>query len=251
MNPTGKHLLLILLSPALAITPLSAQEKMEIKYLAPDAATVAQIKSSLALDQSTPKETMEIYFFDTPSLTLLKDQHLALRLRKKGKTWTFTVKERPTPLQPGEAGTNAKIETDESIAHLEKVRSCSIDSKPSTASIKAALKSDSIAGLLSLSQKDFFKKQLHQIAWDQVRCFPKIQSRRWTLPDSKTLDAESWQYPGGEVLEISYKSEAKDPAIAEKNFTTWLTAHSINSADGKGMKTSTVLETLTKQLTPK
>lgn len=135
----GKRILVLPAPLTFAIPALDAQEKLEIKYPAPAAPAVARIKATLALDQSTPREIMEIYFFDTPSLTLLKDQHLALRLRKKGEIWTFTVKERPTTLQPGEAGSKAIIETDESIAQLEKARSCSIDSKFSITTVKAAL----------------------------------------------------------------------------------------------------------------
>jgi len=251
MNSVGRHLILLLAPLACATAPLLADEKVEIKYLAPDAASVSQIKTSLALDKTPPGAVMEIHFFDTPSLTLLKDQHLALRLRKKGDTWTFTVKERPTTRQPDEVGLGGELETDESIATLDKVRSYSIDSKPSAASIKAALEQDSVQSLLSLAQRSFLEKRPHPIPWEKVRCFPKIEARRWTLTDFDNLSAESWQYPGGEVLEISYKAKAKNAATAEKKFATWLTAHAIKPEKSGGMKTSTVLETLSKHLPPR
>ena len=57
--------------------------KIEIKYLAPDDTILRQIKTDLKLDDIAPDEKMDIYFFDTPSLTLLNEQHLVLRLRRK------------------------------------------------------------------------------------------------------------------------------------------------------------------------
>lgn len=251
MRSPARFLLLLTTALASAAPSLLAQDTIEIKYLAPDAASVTRIKSSLSLDQTPPGELMEIHFFDSPSLALLKDQHLALRLRKKGKTWTFTLKERPTALTPDDIGLNGELETDESIGTLEKAVSYSIDSHPCAASIKAALEKDSIQCLLSLAQQDFLQKRARPIEWDQIRCLPQIEARRWTLPDFESLTVESWQYPGGEVLEISYKARSKDPATAEKKFTNWLTAHAINPKEGGGLKTNTVLETLSKQLSPK
>jgi uncharacterized protein YjbK len=248
MKLSGRRFLLLFAPLALATPSLFAQEKLEIKFLAVDAATIGSIKTSLALDKTTAGEPVEIHFFDTPSLTLLKEQKLTFQLRRKGKTWTFTIREALPGDQPRPEITTASIDTEESIATLEKLQFHSIDSNPSNASIKAALESDSIEGLLSLPQQDFLKRRSHQIPWDRLRSFPTIEARRWSLDDSKTLAADTWQYPGGELLEITYKTKPKDPTTAEKKFTTWLTDHAIKPKEGGSTKTTTVLEALTKQL---
>lgn len=251
VNITGPHLLRIIVSLTLAAASLAAGQKVELHYLAPDAATAGKMRSALTLDAIPPQDTMEIYFFDTPSLTLLKDQHLILRLRKKGKTWTFTVKERPTHLPPEADGYPGTLEIDESISTGEKVPAYSVDCNPSMASVKAAIEEESIRPILSLPQQDFLKERLNKIPWAEVRCFPKIEARSWKLPDSANLTAEEWKYPGGEFLELSYKSTSKDPTTDQKKFTTYLTAHTLKPEAGGALKTPTALEALAKQLPKK
>lgn len=194
---------------------------------------------------------MEIYFFDTPSLTLLKDQHLILRLRKKGETWTFTVKERPTTQTHESDGYPGTLETDVAIGSKEKVPTYSIECNPSMASVRAAIDQHSIRGMFSLPQRDFLKERLDQIPWEAVRSFPKIEARRWKLPESANLTAEEWTYPTGEVLELSCKAKTTDTAAAEKKFTTYLTDLKIDPKTGSGLKTTIVLETLARRLPPK
>ncbi|MEO8613913.1 MAG: hypothetical protein ABI600_02140, partial [Luteolibacter sp.] len=139
------------------------------------------------------------------------------------------------------------LETDEAIGTGVKVLSYSVDCNPSMASIKAAIEQHSIRGMLSLPQQDFLNERLTQIPWDQVHSFPKIEARRWKLPDSGNLTAEEWKYPGGETLELSYKATSKDPATAETKFTTFLTTHAIKPESGGAMKTTTALEALARQ----
>ena len=251
VNTTGTRLLLHLISLSLAAASLAAGQKAELHYLTADSTTAGQLRNTLALDATPPQDTMEIYFFDTPSLTLLKDQHLILRLRKKGLTWTFTLKERPTTQPPEADGYPGSLETEVAIGSGEKCPSYSIDCNPSMASVRAAIDQHSIRGMLSLAQQDFLKERLDQIPWDKVRCFPEIVGRRWKLPESDKLTAEEWKYPGGEILELSYKATSKDPATDEKKFTAWLTAHALKPETGVAMKTPTALEALKTQLPPK
>ncbi len=250
MNTTGTRLLKVIASLTLVAASLATGQKIELHYLAPDTAASA-IKVALALDATPPQDTMEIYFFDTPSLTLLKDQHLILRLRKKGETWTFTVKERPTTQPPESDRYPGALETDVAIGSGEKVPTYSIDCNPSMASVRAAIEQHSIREMLSLPQRDFLKERLDQIPWEAVRGFPKIEARRWKLPGSANLTAEEWKYPTGEILELSYKSTSKDPATDEKKFSTWLTTHALNPEQGRGLKTTLVFESLAKQLRQK
>lgn len=249
MNTQGPRLLHLIASLTLAAASLAAGQQIELHYLAPDATTAGQLRNSFALDTTPSQDTMEIYFFDTSSLTLLKDRHLILRLRKKGETWTFTVKERPTNQPPEADGHPGTLETDEAISTGKKVLSYSVDCTPSMASVRSAIEQHSIRGMLSLPQQDFLKERIDQIPWAEVRTFPKISARRWKLSVSGNLNAEEWKYPGGEALEIS--SHSKATATAEAKFTTYLTAHAIKPETGGAMKTTTALEVLARQLQPK
>src|SRR5258708_5359108 len=98
----------------LATRSLFAAEKIEIKFLAPNDA-LQQIKTGLHLEDSGNPEKMEIYFFDTPTLALLKDQHLILRLRKKKDAWEFTVKERPTKRQALDKGDPGELVAEKTV----------------------------------------------------------------------------------------------------------------------------------------
>ncbi len=121
---------------------------MEIKYLAPNAAIVQQIKTGLHLDDSGKPEKMEIYFFDTPSLTLLNDQHLVLRLRRKKDAWEFTVKERPAGKKAQEKDSPGELVAEKTVGQPKEkeVLSYSLDSSPSDAAVKDAIEKPAATG---------------------------------------------------------------------------------------------------------
>ncbi len=244
--------LLLLLAPLASTTAaLHAQDSLEIKYLAPNAATLGQLKTTLGLDPAAAKKSMEIYFFDTPTLTLHNTHHLILRLRKKGEIWTLTLKQRPAGPEAHPLNEFTKLETDESIGSGDKVISYSIDKSLNPTEAKALITSGKIQEMLSPAQRSQLKSSADQIPWDQVRCFPKIDAQQWSLTDPIKLDAELWTYPTGEVLELSCKAKTTDTAAAEKKFTTYLTDHQIDPKQGGPLKTTIVLEALAKQLPPK
>ncbi len=243
---------ILLLAPLASTTAaLHAQDSLAIKYLAPNATTVAQLKTTLGLDPAAAKKSMEIYFFDTPTLTLNNTQHLILRLLKKGETWTLTLKQRPADPAAHPINQFTKLETDKSIGSGDKIFSYSIDKSLNSTEAKTLIKSGKVQEMLSPAQRSQLKSSADQIPWDQVRCFPKIEAHHWSLTDPIKLDAELWTYPTGEVLELSCKAKTPDAASAEKKLTTFLTDLKIDPKQGGPLKTATVLQALAPQLTPK
>lgn len=229
-----------------AAGPLAAGEKIEIKYLAPDGPTLDHLKDALKLDDAKSTKTMEIRFFDTPTLALLNDQKLILRLRHKGGAWEFTVKERPASDQTQKALGTGEVTMEKTVGAKESVASYSLDSAPAEEAVQTAIKTNAVQGLLSPEQKAFLEKRSPAVPWDQVGCFPRIESTVWDLTPLDKCDAEQWKYDGGKVIELSLKAKVKNAAKAEEAFSKFLSDAplSLDPKTSGDMKTRTVLEKL-------
>lgn len=229
----------------LLISPVSrAQEEcgVEVKLLLAPAAIQAAVPALRAKNKSTT----HIYFFDTDRLDLLS-QGAIVRLRQ-GAYGEITIKMRHP---------EGKAFSDPS-AGRERFK-CEVDfvggrGRPSYSLQTSYLKpqvpdtGESLFQSLSDPQKELLKETQVSIDWSRVKRIADIESTAWrskSMPGFDKLDLELWQFPGGEVLELSTRgAPGEGPSIADALRKL---------ADSKGLslnssqlpKTSTVLQEIT------
>ena len=229
----------------LFVGPVSrAQEQcgVEVKLLLAPAGLQAAIPALRAKHESLTR----VYFFDTDRLDLLS-QGVILRLRQGADT-EMTVKIR----QP-----QGKAFSDPS-AGQEKFK-CEVDFVGGRGTPSYSLQAsytkpevpktgEALYQSLSDPQKELLKEAQVSIDWARVARIADIQSTAWrskSLPGFDKLDLELWQFPGGQVLELSSKgAPGEGPSVADALRKL---------ADSKGIalnssqlpKTSTVLQQIT------
>src|SRR5271165_744076 len=221
-----------------------AQEQcgVEVKLLLAPVATQTAIPALKAKNKSLT----HIYFFDTDKLDLLS-QCVIVRLRR-GADAELTVKMRHP---------DGKTFSDPSGGR-EKFK-CEVDFVGGQGRLSYSLQTsfgeaqlpDTGEGLfqaLSAPQRELLRETHVSIDWSRVKRIADIQSTAWrskSMPGFGKLDLELWQFPEGQVLELSTRGAPDSgPSIAEALRRL---------ADSKGLplsptqtpKTSSVLEAIT------
>ena len=186
----------------------------------------------------------QVYFFDTSKLDLLS-QGVILRLRR-GATSDLTVKLRPTTDRmifhmPG-AGRRHKCELD--LTGGVAVRSYSIQTK-----LKGVLPEtgDEISGLLTPDQKQLLKQADVSIDWTLVKRIAEIKSTDWLIigqaPFPK-LALELWEWPTGQVLELSTKIAADSASSEYIQIKQLASKKGLSLSSIQTPKTTSVLESI-------
>lgn len=219
-----------------------AQERCdaEVKLLLPASDTQSAVRAFNA-ETGVPGR---VYFFDTRKLDLLS-QGVILRLRR-GTTSDLTVKLRPTTDRmifhmPG-GGRRNKCELD--LTGGVAVRSYSIQTK-----VKGVLPEtgNEISALLTPDQKQLLKRADVSIDWTRVKRIADIKSTDWLIvgqaPFPK-LALELWEWPTGEVLELSTKVAADSASSADVQLKQLAGKKGLSLSSIQTPKTTSVLESI-------
>ncbi len=229
----------------LFVCPVSrAQEQcgVEVKLLLAPAAIQAAIPALRAKTRSLT----HVYFFDTDRLDLLS-QGVILRLRS-GVDAELTVKIRHPQ---GKAFSDPSAGQEKFKCEVDFVGGRGIPSYSLQSSYPKPSVPDSGEGLfqsLSEPQRELLKEAQVSIDWRRVKRIADIQSTAWrtkSMPGFDKLDLELWQFPGGQVLELSTRgAPGEGPAIAE-NLQKLADSKDLPLNPRQLPKTSTVLQEIT------
>lgn len=187
----------------------------------------------------------QVYFFDSSSLDLLS-KGVILRLRQ-GSTGDLMVKVRPPAdiefSDPSGGRENFKCEVD--VIGGEEQKSYSILSKFTGQQIPDT--GAEIFGMLSSGQKDLLNQANISIDWSLVKRVAGIESKSWrarTPPPFNSLVLELWQWPAGQVLELSTKSSAASGSSTYSQLRHLATEKGLSLSRQQQFKTTLVLQAL-------
>jgi len=224
------------------LSPAQAGCGLEVKLLlSPD-----QTKAAIASLNAGKETAGRVYFFDTGSLDLLS-QGVIVRLRQ-GSNVDLTVKVRPPADEgfsvPSGGRENFKCEVD--IVGGEEQRSYSIQSKVAGQQIPET--GDEIVGMLSAGQRNLLKQAHISIDWRLIKRIASIESKSWRVraqPHLNPLVLELWQWPTGQVLELSAKASSAAGSSAYSQLQQLATAKGLSLNRQQQFKTTLVLRALT------
>src|SRR5271157_6097227 len=197
------------------LSPAQAGCGLEVKVLLSPDQTEAAVASLNA-----GKETAgRVYFFDTGSLDLLS-QGVIVRLRQ-GSSVDLTVKVRP----PADEGFSVPSGGRENFK-------CEVD----------------IVGMLSAGQRDLLKQAHISTDWTLVKRIASIESKSWRVRAQAHLNPlvlELWQWPTGQVLELSARASSAAGPSAYSQLQQFATAKGLTLSRQQQFKTALVLRALT------
>lgn len=204
-----------------------------------------QTKAAVASLNAGKEAVGQVYFFDTSSLDLLS-QGVIVRLRQ-GSSADLTVKVRPHGNKefsgPSGGRKNFKCEID--IVGGEEQKSYSIQSK--FAGQRTPETGAEIFGMLSASQKDLLKQAHISTDWRLVKRIAGIESKSWRVraqPHLNPLVLELWQWPTGQVLELSTRASGAAGSSVYSQLQQLATARGLSLSRQQQFKTTLVLQAL-------
>jgi hypothetical protein len=226
------------------------EEKVEIKYLVPEA-NIETVAKGLKLDSDHPTETRVICFYDTDALTLFTlTPKVILRSRYSAgtdqKTGDTTVKVRGGKLE----GKGVKCEFDKVIGK-DKMESCSLtDETQEGDQIQTANKGSGVKKIFNHDQEEFLKKALKKakidLDWNSLLPFGPVEGVRvWKNVSAEGLDkvtVERWELPArdGKPKRVLFEVSTKVPVSQESEATKALSkALGITSAEAQEEETKT------------
>ena len=231
-------LALLLLGPA-----LHAQEAcpIEIKLLI-SPPTIDSVIASLGFEKEARSQ---VYFFDTANLGLL-NQGVIVRVRQGAKN-DLTVKVR---FPDGDKKTGS--------AELREHFGCEIDRTGSEASTSYSVgqkytpnpvpaTGNDIFNALSTPQRRLLQAAKVSIDWSSVRRIADINSKTWetiSQPPFRKLTLEHWEWPEGEILELSTRVAANDPKSKSADLQQIVNAKGLSLSTDQETKTDSVLTAL-------
>ncbi len=203
-------------------------DTIEIKATIPD----AQIEHTLARFSLTLDNDEErfIYFFDTPTLDLLKAGIIARARRIVGEEHDSTVKFRPVvPEEISDKWRNSngfKIEADASEKGIVKSASFTMPVKKGL--IKAVVEGEkSMTKLFTKEQENFLADMVnYPIDYSALAILGPLKANRWKFEDPACpwkITAELWRREDGErLMEASIKAPIVQAAAAIGGFMAFL-----------------------------
>jgi hypothetical protein len=224
----------------LLCSTLPAQESCpaEVKLLLSPTQTQAAVKALGARGEAKGK----VYLFDTGDLALLR-QGVIVRLRQ-GASNDLMVKVRPATsmlfADPSGGRENYKCEIDVSGGQGQPSYSIARSFEPDSLPVTGK----QVVDLLSEGQKKLLEQARATIDWSQVKRVVEIDAVGWQVksePGFGKLALELWKYPGGEVLELSTKVEAKRSAATYTDLQELATNKRLAMEKTQKLKTTLVL----------
>jgi hypothetical protein len=238
-----------LLGSILLLGPVCAQEKcpVEVKILLSSPEPQPVIKA-LSFKKKTDSR---IYFFDTDSLSLLK-QGAIIRIRQ-GANNDLTVKLRPPEGESAPASALLRAgfpcEIDRTRARADM--SFAVEREYQTAKVPDT--GTEVHRLLSSLQSKLLADAGVSINWDRVVKIASIHSTKWqtgTQSPHGKLALELWEWPTGRILELSSKSPTASDTSKYTQVEELLKANELSLNVNQATKTATVLESLANHSSP-
>ena len=223
-------------------------EAIEIKATISDTQIEsALIRFNLTLDND---EERYIYFFDTPTLDLLKAGIIARARRVVGGERDSTVKFRPVAPEDisdkWRKASGFKIEADASEKGV--VKSASFTMPVAKGLIKAVVEGEkSIAKLFTKEQEDFLAEMAnYPIDFSVLAILGPLKANRWKFEDPACpwkITAELWRREDGErLMEASIKAPIVQAAAAIAGFMAFLKEVGANHDSRQQTKTRWALD---------
>ena len=225
---------------------LQAEEEcpIEVKLLLPPP-TVQSVIASLGF---VHEAKARVYFFDTDKLELLR-QGVIMRVRQGADndlTAKVRVPESNMPVDFSRTAEHFPCEIDrtgagENVSYSVQ-RTLKVQQVPETGA--------GISNLLSPPQGMLLKKAGVSIEWVKVTRIANIKSTKWqstTQPRFRKLSLERWEWPGGEILELSTKVGPGEGDSTNAELQELVKMKGLSLSANQGTKTKIVLETLTGQ----
>ena len=223
-------------------------DAIEIKATIPDAQIDnALIRFNLTLDND---EERYIYFFDTPTLDLLKAGIIARARRIVGGEHDSTVKSRPVAPEDisdkWRKSSGFKIEADASEKGI--VKSASFTMPVEKGLIKAVVGGEkSIAKLFTKEQEDFLADMAnYPVDFSALAILGPLKANRWKFEDQACpwkITAELWRREDGErLMEASIKAPIAQAAAAIGGFMAFLAEVGADRDSNQQTKTHRALD---------
>lgn len=187
----------------------------------------------------------QVYFFDTDKLDLLR-QGVIVRVRQ-GANNDLTVKVRApesnNQFHASQLGERFPCEIDRTAAG-ENI-SYSVQRKYKAQQMPAM--GTDISSLLSPPQKMLLQKAGASIDWAKVKRIANIKSTKWQSTAQsrfRKLSLELWEWPGGEILELSTKVRPGEGGSKNAELQELIRVQHLSLSASQGTKTRSVLEAL-------
>ncbi len=208
-----------------------------------------QTKAAVASLKAGKETVGQVYLFDTSALDLLS-QGAIVRLRQ-GSSADLTVKVRPPESKelsdPSGGRENFKCEVD--IVGGEPQKSYSIRSKLTGRQIPET--GAEIFRMLSAGQKDLLKQAHISIDWRLVKRIAGIESKSWRFKAQPPLNhvvLELWQWPTGQLLELSARANAATGLSVSSQLQQLATSKGLSLGRQQQFKTTLVLQAVTQDV---
>ena len=219
---------------------------VEIKLLI-SPPTIDSVISSLGFEKEA---SSHVYFFDTANLGLLK-QGVILRVRQGGKN-DLTVKLRfpdgDKRAASAELREHFECETDRTGS--ESSTSFSVGQKYTPNSVP--VKGDDFLSALSPRQRKLLQAAKVSIDWSSVKR-TDINSKTWETTSQapfRKLTLEHWEWPEGEILELSTRVAPNEPGFKSANLEQIVNAKGISPSTDQETKTGSLLASLALETPP-
>ena len=215
---------------------------MEVKLLLDPAGAQAAVPALKAKNRAQTS----VYFFDTAALDLLS-QGVIVRLRRSFET-ELTVKIRHPEgkafSDPSDGSERFKCEVD--FVGEQGRPSYSLQTRYAESQLPNS--GESLFESLSAPQKKLLREAEVSVDWSRVKRIADIQSTAWrskSMPGFDKLDLELWQFPGGQILELSTRgAPGTGPLIADA-LRKFVGSKALLVSPTQLPKTSSVLEAIT------
>ena len=197
----------------------------------------------------------EVYFFDTPELTLFQNGVVPRARRTQGKPDDTVVKLRPVvPSElPPEVRSSPNLKVEMDIVRGSHVISASLKAEREPGAVKEAVTGKRpISKLFNKEQRAFFDAHAPAgVSWDQVVPLgPAYVVLLKAVPPGfgRKLTIEQWHYPGEvPLVELSTKAALGTVLEVLADSVTYLRAHGLQAEGEQEPKTRKALEFFAKQ----
>ncbi len=208
-------------------------------------------KDSVITSLGFEKEaSSQVYFFDTADLGLLK-QGVILRVRQGAKN-DLTVKLRfpDGDKKAASAELRGHFECEIDRTGYEASTSFSVVQKYTPNSVP--VKGNDFLSALSPRQRKLLEAAKVSIDWSSLKRID-INSKTWetsSQPPFRKLTLEHWEWPSGEILELSTRITPNEPGSKSANLEQIVNAKGLSPSIDQETKTGSVLASLALETPP-
>ena len=234
---------------------IGGSDSVELKLTLPESAR-ARTGAALGSDP-LDAQVRQVFFFDTPELTLYKQGVVVRARRRQGEDGDTVVKLRPVvPAELSEDLRQEKLFGVEVDAMPGGDFVCSASFKGSASNdaiIEAAMRQGRISKLFSKKQRRFYEERapdgLELDALTALGPIPTLKLKVRPRGFSERLVGELWLYPdGSQIFELSTKAPPADALQVAAEAKAFLQAKGVDLSGEQQTKTKTALQFFSRAL---